>query len=641
MASGAGSTRLVSMEHAFDPTMDFVGLYSNWGKAKTQARKRLAMLQQYVDDPDLDFLHLLDDLVGFIRNQSTAAGFFSQYHPEEEMRAAGEYVRAAALRLLVEVTSSSDIASLLKRVDADGLDNESWRYLKFAQREARRSGAYLGESEREQYKVVCDKLEHLKMGFVMIEEYPYLWVQPRVLDAMPSDYRQTHKVDPTTGKVKISVESCDYLTFVEYCDEDATVKRMYELRENMMPENEQVLKSVLELRGQQAKLLGYSSYADYAMEIGMMSSPRAVRDFLVEVNDRARANAEKEMRDLNVVMEAKNRKFEEWNLPYATRQLLENRCANFNSENARAYFPLSNVLPGALNLLAMLFSLEFREVQSVFTWHSSVRTFDVFNTRPVNVRGSRDAVDYSTYAPRLCGRLYLDLLSRESKASNPCAIDLTSSTRYSPIVPAICLAASFGSSQDTCITFTDVSNLLHELGHCVHFLLAHTSAYHRFNGFANELDFIEVPSLLLEELLRLPEVVRMLAVDLEGNCIPEEYVGTLIATRDVNRAMSVRTQTLYSLISVRLGNSNITEDNGTPYPTARSPYEPRSHGKIHRRNDHSRHCPRLPIRQLPPPPNANAAFIPPPDRLRLSILHVHPQPDARQGPCGAVPRAWL
>jgi Zn-dependent oligopeptidase len=560
------------MEHAFDPTMDFVGLYSNWGKAKTRARKRLAMLQQYVDDPDLEFLHLLDDLVGFIRNQSTAAGFFSQYHPEEEMRAAGEYVRAAALRLSVEVTSSSDIASLLKRVDAHGLDNESRRYLKFAQREARRSGGYLGESEREQYKVVCDKLEHLKMGFVMIEEDPYLWVHPGLLSSMSTNYRQRHKVDPATGRVMISVKSSDYLTFVEYCDDDAIVKRLYELRENMMPENEQMLKSILELRGEQAKLLGYSSYADYAMEVGMMSSPQAVRKFLVEANDRARTNSEREMRELSAVMKAKDRKLEEWNLPYATRQLLQCRFANFDPETAHGYFPLSNILPGALKLLAMLFRLEFREVHNIPMWHPSVRTFEVFNTRPVNVRGSRDAVDYSTCAPRLCGRLYLDLLSRESKASNPCAIDLTSSTRYSPIVPAICLAASFGYSQDTCITFTAVSNLLHELGHCMHFLLAQTSAYHRFNGFANELDFMEVPSLLLEELLRLPEVVRMLAVDLEGNCIPEEYVGTLIATRDVNRAMSVRTQTLYSLISVRLGNFNITETNGNPCPSARSPH---------------------------------------------------------------------
>ncbi|KAJ9114942.1 hypothetical protein QFC20_001316 [Naganishia adeliensis] len=479
MAACASSTRLISMELAFNPTIDFVGLYSNWGKAKTQARKRLSSLERYSYVPDLDFLHLLDDLTGFIRNQSTAAGFWSQYHPEEEMKAAGEYVRSAALHLLLEVTSSSDIARLLEKVDAAGLDDKSQRYLKFAQREARRSGAYLGESKREQYKAICDKLEHLKTKFVIVDEEPNIWVPPGLLDVIPSDYCETHKVDPAMGKVKISVKPSDYLTFVEYCDDDEAVKQLYELRENMMPENEQVLKSVLELRGQQAEMLGYPSFADYAMEVGMMTSPQAVRDFLEEANDRARADAEREKRYL-------------------------------------------------------------------------VRTFDVFDTRPVDVQESCDSVNDQIHAPQLCGRLYLDLLARESKASNPCAIGLTSSTPYSPIIPAICLAASFGSKQHSCITFADVSNLLHELGHCVHFLLAQTSAYHRFNGFANEMDFIEVPSLLLEELLRLPEVVKMMAVDLDGNCIPEEYLGPLIAARDVNKAMNVRTQTLYSLISLDL-----------------------------------------------------------------------------------------
>lgn len=347
----------------------------------------------------------------------------------------------------------------------------------------------------------------------------------------------------------------------------------------------------------------------------MMTSPQAVCDFLEEANDRARADAEREKRYLNAVMKAKNRKLEEWNLPYATHQLLQSRFRNFDPINARAYFPLSNVLSGAMNLLAMIFSLEFREVQNVSTWHPSVRTFDVFETRPVDVQELCDSVNDQIHAPQLCGRLYLDLLARESKASNPCAIDLTSSTPYSPIIPAICLAASFGSKQHSCITFADVSNLLHELGHCVHFLLAQTSAYHRFNGFANEMDFIEVPSLLLEELLRLTEVVKMMAVDLEGNCIPEEYVGPLIAARDVNKAMNVRTQTLYSLISVRLGNSQVTDDNGTTCPTARSPHEPKSHRKIHRRNRHPRHHPLLTIRQLSPPPDTHATLILPPNRL--------------------------
>jgi Zn-dependent oligopeptidase len=262
-----GSTRLVSSEDAITPTIDFVALYSNWGKAKTQARKRLSALEQYNYVPDLDFLHLLDDLIAFIRNQSHAAGFWSRYHPEAEMRIAGDYVRAAAQRLLIDVTSSASIALLLNKVQAEGLDEESQRYLEFALREARRSGAHLNETDRKRYKAICDELECLKVEFVSIDEEPHLWVDSKQLDNMPEDFRKRYKADPSTGKVRVSLNPSDYITFVEYCQHDETVEKLYELKENMMPENEGLLKAILELRGEQAKLLGYSTLSRRISEL--------------------------------------------------------------------------------------------------------------------------------------------------------------------------------------------------------------------------------------------------------------------------------------------------------------------------------------------------------------------------------------
>jgi Zn-dependent oligopeptidase len=106
---------------------------------------------------------------------------------------------------------------------------------------------------------------------------------------------------------------------------------------------------------------------------------------------------------------------------------------------------------------------------------------------------------------------------------------------------------------DSYIGFEGCANILHELGHCIHFLLAEGSRYYRFNGFSNELDFLEVPSLLLEELLADFEVVSQIAINLAGEAISRRYHEALVEGRDINRAMTVRTQTLDSLISVRLG----------------------------------------------------------------------------------------
>lgn len=558
MASGAGSTRLISKEHAFDPAIDSIALYNNWGKAKTRARKRLSGLERYAEVPDLDFLHDVDDLIAFVKLQSSEAGFWSYNHPDEEMNAAGDFVRSAAQRLLVEITSSPGIAKHLETVVAEGLDGESQRFLEFAKREARRSGAYLNEKDQAAFKANNIELEGLKQEFIMIEEEPYLWVQPELLDCMPSDFRETHKPNPSTGQVKVSVNASDYVTFVEYCEDDETVEKLYKLRESMAPKNEQVLKSILELRGQQAKLLGYPSYADYALEFGMISSPQTVRGLLVGANDKARVQSEREKRVLSALLTAENRRLEEWNVPYANQQLLRSPFPDFDPLAARTYFPLSSVVSGAMTLLGKFLGLEFREVHNVSTWHSSVRTFDVYDTAPTNAL-HREASDTTPnlqviqdpiHKPRLRGRLYLDLLSREHKAPGPCAIDLRSSALGSPVLPEICLSASYGHTTIACIGFEGCAHLLHELGHCVHFLMAQQSPYYRFNGFSHELYFLEVPSMLLEELLQVPEVVQTMAVDTSGDVIPLEYQRTLIAGRNMNKAMNVRTQSLYSLISV-------------------------------------------------------------------------------------------
>jgi hypothetical protein len=115
-------------------------------------------------------------------------------------------------------------------------------------------------------------------------------------------------------------------------------------------------------------------------------------------------------------------------------------------------------------------------------------------------------------------------------------------------------------------------------------VIASTFSWHRGVGIIDSMDLamswiylIEVPSLLLEELLVDFEVVSQMAMNLRGEDIPREYHEVLVRSRDMDRAMIVRTQTLNSLISVRLGmKAQITAMLTFPRSkTAGSPLEPR------------------------------------------------------------------
>lgn len=540
---------LISPKCAFNPTIDDIELLQQWGQVKTRARKRLAALERYQETVDDRFLCLLDDLIAFVKLWSDEAGFWSHYHPDDGMRDCGQIVRLGVQRLLLEITSSSTLVGLLEQVDTQKLDAEGKRYLSLIIRDFRRAGASLSGGDRRQLKQIDLKLAELAYEYVLVDEESDLWIGPEHLQHMPQSFQDSHQVDPSLGKVRISVDD-DYNNLAEYIKDDDILKELYILRESRAPKNETVLKTMTELRHQKAKIfcsVRYPTFLHYSAEPDMMSCPDTVRSFLVDVNNAARSRADDEKRALSAVLEQEQRHLDEWNVQYAKRRLLERTSPEFDPVSARAYFPLKNVMNGAMSVLSKLFGIEFQHVEDVVSWHPSALAFDVYDAAqpdqardsPGTSSGEEKEHDKETVKR---GRLYLDLISRESKFHAPRAVPIRSSAKGSAIIAEICLSGCFGYTMDSHIGFDGCANILHELGHSVHFLLAQGSRFYRFNGFSNELDFIEVLSLLLEEFLEDSEVVSQMAVSLAGEVIPRECHEALVKSRDIDRAMTVRTR---------------------------------------------------------------------------------------------------
>ncbi|KAJ9112384.1 hypothetical protein QFC19_000805 [Naganishia cerealis] len=571
MTSCAASTRLISKEWQFKPSVGVQQYASKWRQAEEIATARLTSLEQYQDIPDLDFLHQLDDLVAFVEIQIGDAEFWRYYHPEDAMRKEGESAGSAMERLELKISSSPLLAKQLAKVELSGLDKESQRFATFAQRDRKRAGALLEEEERNKFLAISNEVQDIQRRFLtrIVDDDSHILVEWAIMATMPPDFQDSHPKDPMTGLAKIAATGGDYKTFLEYCEDDKYAEQLFKSCQGRAPDNEEDLRRIMELRYQQAKILGYASFAHYAMETGMLTDPDVARNTILETSNMAKPSCEQEMASLSAVLKSKGRELKVWNTDNATQLFLSNRFATFNPFEARKYFPFKKVVASAMGLLGEIFSVDFREARGVDTWHASVQVFDVFDLRPATCvtkrKGSASdgegemlaSCETGVTEPVRLGRLFLDVIARNNKGSHAMMSGLRIGTRGDSIlIPCANLGGSFASSADAFLNFKDSATLLHELGHCVHFLLAQNCSYYRFNGIRNEIDFGEVPSQLLEELLRHPEVFERIATDDSGKVIPREYLNALICQDELNKSTQTRTQNVFALLSLDL-HSNL------------------------------------------------------------------------------------
>lgn len=294
----------------------------------------------------------------------------------------------------------------------------------------------------------------------------------------------------------------------------------------------------------------------------MLADPLVARATILKTSEMAKASCDLEMMALSNMLKAHGRELKPWNCLNAEQLYLRDRFPDFDPLEARKYFPYTKVVASAMTLLGEILSVDFRQVRGIETWHPTVEVYEVFDLRPgstVTGEISFDTDDQTareqrtkrqSQEPVRLGRIFVDLISRDNKESHPCASGIRVGTVGGACIPCINLGGNLASNKESCLNYEESATLLHELGHCVHFLLAQRSEYYRLNAFRVEIDFVEVPSQLLEEVLKQPQVLERIAVDVAGKVIPREYINALICEDEVAKAIGSRIQNVMALCSV-------------------------------------------------------------------------------------------
>ncbi|WP_108860803.1 M3 family metallopeptidase [Ruegeria sp. Alg231-54] len=272
-------------------------------------------------------------------------------------------------------------------------------------------------------------------------------------------------------------------------------------------DNREIAAEILNLREERAKLLGYSSFADYKLETEMARTPDRVRDLLMQVWGPAKARADADAETLTAMMQEDgiNGPLEAWDWRYYAEK---RRKAEHDLDEAalKPYLQLDRMIEAAFSCANRLFGLEFAPL-NVPLYHSDCRAWDV----------TRDGQHIAVFIG--------DYFARGSKRSGAWCSAMRSQAKFPKVqAPVVINVCNFAKGDPALLSYDDARTLFHEFGHALHQMLSNVT-YESISGTSVARDFVELPSQLYEHWLEVPEVLAEFATHAEtGEPMPQDML---------------------------------------------------------------------------------------------------------------------
>ncbi len=314
--------------------------------------------------------------------------------------------------------------------------------------------------------------------FITLTEDDAIGLSDRYLSGLKKD---------ENGRFLVTLEYPDIVPFLENSPNDKKRKEIIDKNARKGGEkNIALLKQIVALRQANAKMLGYATFAHYAIEDRMAKSPENVMRFLTGIVRRVERAAKKDKDEL-LAFKKKYTKNESATLQYYdsyyVSQLQKHRYA-VDNELVREYFPLKKVLQGVFETYEKVLGVTFVKEARRALWHHDAELYAV-----------KDAGKTIAY-------FALDLFPRDGKYGHAAAFDLINGRveggKYvAPFAALVCNFSKHTNKNPSLLTHDEVETFFHEFGHIMHDILT-KARYESQSGFHVAWDFVEMPSQMLE-----------------------------------------------------------------------------------------------------------------------------------------------
>jgi oligopeptidase A len=423
-------------------------------------------------------------------------------------------------------------------------------------RDFRLGGAELPPEQKARFKAISERLSQLSSRFSdnlldATNAFGHVITDPADAAGIPADVlaaaREAANADGKPGW-KFTLHAPSYLPVMQYADNRSLRSLMYRAYVTRASEfgkpdwdNTPLIAEILKLREEQARLLGFASYAEYSLQPKMAESPPQVLAFLEEFAARAKRYAVRDLEEVTAFArgELKLDKLEAWDLAYASEKLRARRY-DFSDQEVKQYFPETKVLPGMFKLIEALYGLAIEPAPAP-VWHPDVRFYAIRDRH-----GS------------LVGQFYVDLYARPSKRGGAWMDDaITRRVRdgrvQSPVAYLNCNFSAPVGGKPALFTHEEVNTLFHEFGHGLHHLLTRVD-YLGVSGINGvEWDAVELPSQFMENFCWEWDVLRPMTAHVDtGEPLPRPLFDKMLAAKNFQSGMQTLRQIEFALFDLHL-----------------------------------------------------------------------------------------
>jgi oligopeptidase A len=415
-------------------------------------------------------------------------------------------------------------------------------------------GAELRGADRERYAAIQDRLGTLSQQFgdhVLDATEAFALVVPESdLAGVPSDTLDALRLEGT-NTCKLTLKAPCFVPVMQYASNRAVREALYRGYVTRASElgpaeldNSALMQEILQLRFEEAALLGYSNYAQAALSTKMAKQPTEVLAFVRDLAQRAKPYAERELTELKAFAAEHLAlpDLQAWDRAFASEKLKAARYA-FSSQEVKPYFTEPRVLQGLFALIETLFSVQITAAlgPDVQVWHASVRHFNIS-------RGGQ-----------LIASFYLDLYARDGKQSGAWMSDVVTrwrrpgGTLQTPVAHLVCNFAPPVGDKPALLTHDDVITLFHEFGHGLHHMLTQAEDL-AVSGIAGvEHDAVELPSQFMENFCWEWQVLQNLTAHVDtGEPLPRALFDRMCAARHFQSGLNLVRQCEFALFDMRV-----------------------------------------------------------------------------------------
>lgn len=524
-------------------------------QAITEAKAEIDAIVNNPDAPTFEnTIAALDEAGGRLND---AAGIFynlMEADTNDQMQDIAEKVSPMMTEYSMYVSLNEPLFARVKAVheSAEGLEPDQARLLEKTWKSFVRSGANLGAEDKETYSKLSEQLSLLTLQYgknvlAATNAFTLNLTDEADLEGLPDFVREAAVETARSKEMEgwaFDLSAPSYGAFMKYSTRRDLRQKMWMAYNTRATEGEnsniELCRQIAESRLKIANILGYETYADYALEERMAKNPQTVNEFIQKLLEPSLPAAKAEVKELYEYARAngfEDSEIQPWDFGFWSEKLKDARYS-INDEQLKPYFRLESCIDAAFGLAGKLYGLTFEERKDIPVYHPDVKVYDV-----KDADGVHKALFYADFFPRASKRGGAWMTEFRGQS-------IVNGVEKRPFISLVTNFTKPTAGKPALLTHDELTTLLHEFGHSLHGILAE-GRYSSLTGTNVSRDFVELPSQIMENWAFEPEFLDTFARHFEtGEALPDTLINKIVEAKNYNAAYAQVRQLQFGILDM-------------------------------------------------------------------------------------------